>query len=162
MVQTKIKQWISTCTPHYTTTYFYSPISNHIYEKINNSYKSYAPRSYKRRHLHNCFDVNGKDTIVEDGILTSLQPINVAHYRSYTQKLCVNNINQHGQSTDLATHTDLYALYHKLPKTLKRLVGEITIPQDDKTALIQHLKHANLPLIGMSDASLKNGYCGHS
>lgn len=69
--------------------------------------------------------------------------------------------HQHGQSTDLATHTDLYALYHKLPKTLTRLVGEITIPQNGKTALIQHLKHAILPLIGTSDTSLKNGHCGH-
>jgi hypothetical protein len=131
-------------------------------KRKNNSYKSYAPSSYKRHHLHNRFDVNGRNTTVEDGILTSLQPIDVAHYRSYTQKLCVNNINQHGQSTDLATHTDLYALYHKLPKTLKHLVGEITIPQDGEAALIQHLKHANLPLISMSDASLKDEHCDHS
>ncbi len=60
------------------------------------------------------------------------------------------------------TAADMYSLYHKLPITLKRLCGEISLPTDGGNALLKHLHSNNLPLMGMSDASLKEGQCGHS
>jgi hypothetical protein len=71
-------------------------------------------------------------------------------------------INTHGAYKPFPPVSTFYSLYNNLPITLKRFCGEITLPMDGGAALMHHLQTHQTPLIGMSDASLKDGQCSHA
>jgi hypothetical protein len=58
--------------------------------------------------------------------------------------------------------TTLRELYKQLPIALQRICGEISFPPDEGRAIMDHINSVKAPLIGASDASLKDGQCAHS
>jgi hypothetical protein len=71
-------------------------------------------------------------------------------------------INLHNSSDQTPTSTDLRSLHSRLPKSLQRSCGEVHIPEDGGSKLLQHIFTHNKPLLGVSDASLKDGQGAHA
>jgi hypothetical protein len=162
MLQGKIIKWNTESRPHYNTTYYYSPLDNHLYEKINHTYRCYTPRVYKRSQKTPRFDRSGKTCTPSPDIIESLKEINAIHYKTVIQLHGESNINNHAKPQHYPNVSNFSHLYHQLPIALQRLCGEIKLPEDGGKALIQHLQNTKKPLIGMSDASLKDNQCSHA
>jgi hypothetical protein len=76
--------------------------------------------------------------------------------------MCPSSINNHRPSLPQQQRNDFRDLYSKLPLSIQRICGKIQLPEDGGTSLIQHLLHTDQPLVGVSDASLKDGTSGHT
>lgn len=95
-------------------------------------------------------------------MLASLINVDKHHRSSDIQVLCPLQINNH-TSTHLQCMTnDLSSLYSHLPIALQRICGNVLLPADGGPALIQHILTTDRPLLGVSDASLKDGQSVHA
>jgi hypothetical protein len=154
LVTNNIIRWSTDSTPHYKTTHMISSINHNLYTCNSNGYTKFPPRQYKRQLNLQRYQVQGEHTTPPPEIISSLTPVDVAHFKTYIQLLCPSKINDHRKESPNPSDTDFHGRYKTLPTTLQRLCGEIQIPPDGGKRLIDHLTAHKLPLIGMSDASL--------
>jgi hypothetical protein len=130
--------------------------------KSNDSFTAYKPRTYKRLQGSQRYEVRGEIIHLSPEIITTLIPIDVAHYKTYIQYICDSSINTLGGIETTPKVKSLCQMYNNLPTSLQRLCGTIRFPSDDGKQLIDFLLTHNMPIQGMSDASLKEDQCAHA
>jgi hypothetical protein len=89
---------------------------------------------------------------------TSLELVDTTHMNQQIKILCKSEINLNGTQQSEPIQLK-YHLYRQLPKSLRRLCGRISIPPDGGKKLMAYVKDDETALLGVSDASIKNG-CG--
>jgi hypothetical protein len=125
-------------------------------------YKQFHLKSTRRRSKYLTYSSSYIDIFPNTTTLESYVNVDVTHRSSDIQVLCTSDINSHGNTSLTEERLDLQSLYINLLESIKRLCGEVQLPPDGGKALIQHLTSTAKPLLGVSDASLKDGQSGHA
>jgi hypothetical protein len=156
-----LTSWNPKAPPHYNTTYYLSLRTGKLYGKVHNG----------RFHMHEAsrtqpgsrtttFHPTYSETDICSDTENSLKPVDVAHSNQQITILCFSNINNHkGHLTSIQYN---YSFYRKLPKSLRRLCGQISIPPDGGDKLMTYIKDRDANLIGVSDASVIDGNGTHA
>jgi hypothetical protein len=94
--------------------------------------------------------------------ITSLRTVEVNHTPTHITIIGHTEINSHNQTQPIMPETHLQGLYDALPSPLKKLCGKFHLPPDGGHCLMSYLTTTNTPLLGVADASLKEGNCSHA
>jgi hypothetical protein len=154
--------WSKDVTPTYHTTFMISSTDNSLYQLTNTGYKIYQTKQYRKRPKYLTYNASPDDADPDPSILDTLQNVDVTHRSNDIQMLCHSDINRHGTPIPNENISDLQSLYSNLPKALQKLCGNVQLPPDGGESLIQYLTSNAKPLLGASDASLKEGQSAHA
>jgi hypothetical protein len=156
-------KWDRTAPPTYRTTFMTSLVTDKLYSYSNDRIVQFEPKNTRRRTQYRTFHKNYIEVELTPDVLASLAPVQVHQRSNDIQILCDSNINIHNiQMAHNTSNHDLTSLYSRLPMTLQCLCGSVQIPEGGGTKLIQYLLNNNKPLLGASDASLKDGNSSHA
>lgn len=123
----------------------------------------HLPRPNRRCITHLVYLTQGEITDEPNpDIIESLIHVDVTHSKMGIALLCTSNINYHGSLDINTSSTSLRHKFEHLLHALKKICGKVNLPLDGGSSLIQYLRDYNRPLIGVSDASLKDDNCSHA
>lgn len=155
-------KWNMNSSPTYRTTYLHSNIDNCIYTIQDGNWSKHLPRPNRRCITHSFYLKQGEILDPNPDIIESFTHIDVAHSKMGIVLLCASNINFHGPPDINIPSTSMRHKFEHLPSALKKLCGKVSLPRVGGSSLIQYLREHNRPLIGVSDASLKDDNCSHA
>jgi hypothetical protein len=154
--------WNTRTKPHYNTTYYLCSRNGKLYEKVtNNEYKMYEALRSQHGSRTTTFHNTPVETYITNETQEYLQPVDVTHSKHHIIILCTIKINDHGSPSITSIHSK-YSFYRKLPKSLRRLCGKISLPPDGGQRLMEYVKDCDASLIGVSDASVIEGQGTHA
>ncbi len=125
-------------------------------------YHQHLPKQNRRNTQPSTYQSTFQQILPSAEVTDSFIHVDVTHTTSGIRILGPSDINSHAPPTYDHHTTTLRSLHQRLPKSLQRICGAIKFPPDGGKSLIQYLQRNNLPLIGASDASLKDGQSGQA
>jgi hypothetical protein len=154
--------WDKSTSPHYNTSFYRSLKTGRLYEKVFHArYNIHEAIRNQPGSRTTTFHTISLESTIDADILRSLEPVDVTHSKHNIKILCISNINKHGQR-DISNVQSKYSWYRKLPKSLRRLCGKISLPPDGGVKLMEYITERDASLIGVSDASVIEGNGTHA
>jgi hypothetical protein len=154
--------WNTKVSPHYNTSYHISTRNGKLYfNTSSNEYRVHEASRNQPGYKNTIFNISFSEMHLDDDFKASLQPVDVTHHNQQISILCKSSINNHGiKNTEPIQNK--YSFYRKLPKSLRRICGKISIPPDGGQKLIEYIKDRDGSLMGVSDASITDGEGTHA
>jgi hypothetical protein len=154
--------WNVKSKPHYNTKYFLCHRTGKLFEKVNiDKYNIYEAIRGQPGSRTTTFHNTPSSTLTNPDTKRSLQPVEVTHSQHQLTIICPSNINNHGPQSTTSIQNK-YSFYRRLPKSLRRICGKITLPPDGGQKLMDYVKERDASLLGVSDASVVEGNGTHA
>ncbi len=138
-------QWDLNTTPTYRTSFLKSTLDGCLYQHQSDGFSLHHIKTTRQRQQYPTYHLTSESVTLTAEVLASLVPVEVTHRSNDIQVLCQSGINLHNNLDHTSTSTDLRSLHSRLPKSLQRLCGEVHIPEDGGSKLLQHISTHNKP-----------------
>ncbi len=131
-----------------------------LYQYTPDGYRVHLLKQTKWCNGRRLFQLSFTEGIQMAQIIYSFVNVKVSHTSIGIWILCTFDNNIHTSKSPISLQNN--NIYNCLPFMLQCICRKVHLPQDGGKKLIEYLIQHNKPLIGVSDASLKTGHCGHA
>lgn len=127
--------WNEETAPNYINSFYKSNLNSQLYQQLDHGFLLYMPKQTHTRDNQLCYHTTAQLVFLSQQDVQQLLPVEIDYKPKSIQCLTKK---------------------HEAPMWKKH------IPPDGGAQLIQYSQHLNTPLLGASNASVKDGQCSHA